>query len=336
MVQEKAAGFPDVIPLFVIPCLNEIEHLPALLTQLETSQKRLGGVIAVVDGGSTDGTQSVAMSQALKNPAIRLLHNDKRLQSAGINLAVDLLGQRATHLIRMDAHARYPDDFADRLIDEAARTGAASVTVSMHAEGTRLVQRVNAAAQNTPLGNGGAKHRNESKGEWVDHGHHALMDLAAFREVGGYDTNFAANEDAELDYRLRTAGHKIWLTAATYLTYFPRPTFPGLVRQYFNYGRGRAQNLLKHKLVPRIRQAKVMVVAPSLILAALTPLHPVFALPACLWAAYCLALAAGIAVSKRDATLILTAVSALCMHAAWSAGFWARLGRAEIRIGGAT
>ncbi len=336
MVDQKAPGFPDLRLLFVIPTLNEAAHLPRLLDQFETVQARLGGLIVIVDGGSTDGTRNIALSRAVKNPAIRLLDNPAKLQSAGINRAIELLGHHATHLLRIDAHARYPDDFADRLIQAAKDTGAASVTVSMRAEGSALIQRVNAAAQNAPLGNGGSKHRNRSTGEWVDHGHHALIDIHAFRSVGGYDPAFAANEDAELDYRLTQAGHGIWLTGETEVTYFPRPTLRALARQYFNYGRGRAQNLLKHRAFPRVRQAKVMVVAPALAMATLAPAHPLFAVPAALWAAYCMAFGMALAWEKRDPRLILTALSAMCMHAAWSAGFWARIGRSELRLGART
>jgi hypothetical protein len=57
-------------------------------------------------------------------------------------------------------------------------------------------------------------HRARGQGAFVDHGHHALMSIAAFRAVGGYDPDFAHNEDAELDHRLRAAGYDIWLTGA--------------------------------------------------------------------------------------------------------------------------
>jgi hypothetical protein len=68
--------------------------------------------------------------------------------------------------------------------------------------------------------------------------------------VGGYDPDFAHNEDAELDHSLRAAGYDIWLTGRTAITYFPRRTLPALARQYFNFGRGRAANLIKHRTRP--------------------------------------------------------------------------------------
>jgi hypothetical protein len=72
------------------------------------------------------------------------------------------------------------------------------------------------------LGNGGAAHRNETGGRWVEHGHHALMTINAFRAVGGYDETFTHNEDAELDARLKAERFHIYLTAETQVTYYPR------------------------------------------------------------------------------------------------------------------
>ena len=115
-------------------------------------------------------------------------------------------------------------------------------------------QRAVAAAQNSPIGTGGSAHRMGNASGPVDHGHHALMRIDAFRAVGGYDETFRANEDAELDYRLRQAGHTIWLTDRTAMTYYPRATVSGLFRQYFGYGGGRARNILKHRMRPRLRQ----------------------------------------------------------------------------------
>jgi hypothetical protein len=73
------------------------------------------------------------------------------------------------------------------------------------------------------------------------------MGIAAFRAVGGYDESFSHNEDAELDFRLRQAGFRIWMTDKTVMTYYPRASVLPLFRQYLGYGRGRAKNILKHR-----------------------------------------------------------------------------------------
>ncbi|WP_208347749.1 glycosyltransferase family 2 protein [Pseudaestuariivita rosea] len=311
--------------LIVIPCLNEIAHIKPLLQQLLPFVTQNGGQIVVADGGSTDGTRDVVAGMAEQHEQIILLDNPKRIQSAGINLAVDRFGADHDVLIRIDAHSAYPEDYCAILLEEAKATGAASVVVGMVAEGAGLVQGANAAVQNSPLGTGGSKHRACPTGDYVVHGHHALMQIAAFRQVGGYDERFSHNEDAELDWRLVQAGHQIWLTNKTFVTYFPRKSMDALARQYFNYGKGRARTMLKHRMKPQARQLIVVMVVPCLLLMVLTPITMLAALPALIWLVACLLGGVYIAVQHVSAALILTGVSAAVMHAAWSAGFWWRL-----------
>ena len=99
------------------------------------------------------------------------------------------------------------------------------------------------------------------------------MRVDAFRAVGGYDSTFRFNEDAELDYRLRQAGSVIWLTDRTGMTYYPRSTASGLFRQYFGYGGGRARNIFKHRARPRLRQLAPLAILPVVLLAALSIWH---------------------------------------------------------------
>jgi len=309
---------PTLRPLVVIPTLNEITHIEAVASQMVASVARFGGTVVVVDGGSTDGTFDVVAAM----DGVHLVENPDRLQSAGINRAVDAYGAGHTHLIRVDAHAAYPDDFIDALLDEAARTDAESIVVSMHAKGDGPLQTISAKAQNARIGNGGSGHRTGSGGQYVDHGHHALMELDAFRAVGGYDPTFSHNEDAELDLRLTQAGYRIWLTDRTQITYYPRNTLSGLARQYMNYGRGRARNILKHRTRPRLRQCVVTGVAPVLALGLASPLVPILALPALLWAVICLAAGLSLSLKGRRPLLALTGPVSMLMHAAWSVGFW--------------
>ena len=319
--------------LIVIPCLNEASHIGALLDQLAPMAHRLGAVVAVVDGGSTDGTQAIVGRYAERDPRIRLVHNARRLQAAGLNLAVGLHGHGFEYLIRIDAHGRYPDDYCDQLLEEAVRTGADSVVVSMVTAGSGIIQAATAAAQNSRLGTGGSQHRHATAGSWIDHGHHALMSISAFREVGGYDETFSHNEDAELDYRLRRAGFRIWLTGRTSMTYFPRASLWRLYRQYLGYGRGRARNVLKHRVVPKLRQMAPLLVLPSLMLAMLSPFYWPALVPAATWSTICLGTGVWIAAGERRPEFILAGLSAMIMHLAWSLGFWEQLAAHGARSG---
>lgn len=321
--------------IIVIPCLNEERHIGPLLRQLRPSARGLGARIIVADGGSGDQTRAIVGAIAADDDNVSLIDNPGRIQSAAVNLAVRQFGHGCRYLIRIDAHGEYPNDFCERLIDEAQETDADSIVVSMLTRGAGLVQRAAAAAQNSRLGTGGSKHRRLSAGEWVDHGHHALMRVDVFRRIGGYDESFTHNEDAELDHRLRQGGYSIWMSGRTRMTYYPRNSLMGLYRQYLGYGRGRARNVLKHRVIPKVRQLAPLMVVPAALVALLAPLHWLFAPPLMLWAAVCLAYGGKLAWRAGDPKLALAGISAMVMHFAWSLGFWQQLAGSGLRGRGA-
>lgn len=308
--------------LLVIPCLNEAAHIEPLVRQLSAGRGNHDMLIVVADGGSTDGTRAIVQRLAEEIDGLVLLDNPRRIQSVAVNLAALRYGEGRDYLIRVDAHGDYPPDYCQVLLQEAVDTGADSVVVGMKTVGFGAFQKATAVAQNSKLGNGGAKHRAGADGHWIDHGHHALMRLAAFRAIGGYDEGFTHNEDAELDVRLRRAGFRIWMTGRTFMTYYPRSRPLALFRQYMGYGRGRARNLLKHGMRPKLRQALPLAVVPVAIGALLAVVHWAAAVPFLVWAGLCLAYGFWLALAERNPHGPLAAVSAMIMHFAWSAGFW--------------
>ena len=309
--------------LIVIPCLNEEAHLEKLVLGLLEFVDSKTTRIVIADGGSTDRTQDIAQKLAQNHAHISYLHNPKKLQSAAINLAVREYGSDVTFLIRIDAHADYPKDYCQTLLQEAMQTQAHAVVVAMRTIGLSPFQQAVAAAQNSKLGNGGSAHRNvEAKGRWVDHGHHALIRIESFRAVGGYDEGFMYNEDAELDYRLTKAGYKIWLTAHTYLNYYPRSSAGKLFRQYVGYGHGRARTIMKHGIIPKPRQMLPACIVPAMLLALATPWFPWAAWPLLLWLSLCLVYGFVLASRNREPQIMLAGPAALLMHTGWSLGFW--------------
>jgi len=309
--------------LAVIPCLNEEKHIEALVTNLLVHTADLDLQIVIADGDSQDRTPAIAQQLAATHQRVTYLHNPKRLQSAALNLAVQTMGDNYDYLIRLDAHAHYPADFCHILLAEEQATGAAAVVVPMHTVGEHGFQKAVALAQNSKLGNGGSSHRNTGgEGKWVDHGHHALMRIRAFKQVGGYDDTFSHNEDAELDHRLQLAGHRLWLTGKTALDYFPRAAARPLFLQYLRFGRGRARTILKHRIIPKIRQMVPAAVLPAAFLFLLSPWLPICALPLLGWAAICLSYGVYLGHKAGDYRQMLAGPAAMIMHMGWSIGFW--------------
>ncbi len=322
---ERAVQGSDV--LVVIPTLNEEAHIEACLRSLLNGDVRLSEVLIVVaDGGSTDRTRAIVRRFAADFPNVVLLENPKRLQAAAINLAARTYNAGRRYMVRCDAHAIYPPDFVMRVVESLAQRGVASLVVPMDAEGQTCFQKANAWIVDTPLGSGGSAHRGGRKSMFVDHGHHAGFDLKTFLHIGGYDESFSHNEDAEYDKRLLRSGGRLFLDADIRLAYMPRATIGSLGRQYFNYGKGRARTIVKHREVPRLRQ----LVPPATFIACVLGLALA---PVTLWA---LILPGGylgvltvasvaMAFTKRSACGLQAGVASATMHMSWSAGFLKQL-----------
>lgn len=319
-------GGHDAKVLIVVPCLDEEANLPRLLDSL--LHEADGATVVVVDGGSKDRSRAIVTALARRHPNLFLLNNPKRIQSAAVNLAARRYGAGHRWLVRIDAHAAYPAGYVQLLGNAAMRTGATSVVVPMATQGHGCFQKAAAAAQNSVLGTGGALHRHPGRGAWVDHGHHALFDLNLFMRAGGYDENFAANEDSELDRRLLAAGGTIWLEPAAAITYFPRRTPGALFRQYRNYGKGRARNLKRHPAPVKLRQMLPLGVVPAIaaalggmVLAPVQATALLLVLPMACWLLASLVAGVGLGCRAQSWCGAGAGLAAAIMHAGWSLGF---------------
>jgi len=309
--------------LVVIPCLNEAENLPRLLSWLLASD--LVGKLVVADGGSWDASRDIIRQAAAADSRVVLLANPHRIQSTGVNLAVEQFGQDYRYFVRVDAHCAYPANYLEGLVDAASRMHASSIVVPMVTRGESGFQLAVAAAQNSKLGTGGSPHRSIGEGAFVDHGHHALMETGMFRAAGGYCEAMPANEDAELDWRLRRAGHRIWLEPQCAITYFPRSTPRSLWRQYQAYGAGRAETFLRHGTPLKPRQVLPLMVPVAVLLALLAPFNIIFAVPLALWVGICLIGGVLLGLALRERWALAAGVAAMIMHLAWGVGFLRRV-----------
>lgn len=313
--------------LIVVPCLNEALHIERVLRQcLETELPR-HHLVVVADGGSTDGTLDILNRLTDEFPSLRILHNRRKLQSAGVNLAVDTYAEGFRYLLRVDAHADYPKNYLKRLGEEMLATGAQSVVVPLISEGQTWFQKAVAMAQNSVLGTGGSPHRHEGRRIWVDHGHHALFDIAWFKMLGGYNPAFGYNEDAEFDIRLGREGGKVWLAGDVPVIYYPRRNLVALCVQYYSYGGGRAKTVQLHKTRLKPRQMAPLAIAPACIAALFSLAFPSLwplALPAIVWALVACAFGAYLAIRHGEPCALASGPAAMAMHLSWSVGYWRR------------
>lgn len=315
----------------VMPALNEERYIRASILSILPRSETIGYELLVMDGGSTDATQEIVEEIARENPRIRLVRNPRRIQSAAMNIAAAICDPKTKIIVRADCHALYPADFVAHCVESLLTKDCASVVVSMHAVGRTPVQDAIAAAQNSRLGNGGSRHRMAGASGYVDHGHHAAFDLATFRSLGGYDEMAPFNEDAEFDARLTEAGGRIFLDGRLTIDYFPRASFRQLYRQYYRHGWGRANTLIKHAMMPKLRQIlPVLVFIMCVTALAAWPIIGHWALiPPAFYVVACLAWGALLAIANRRTSLVLSGLAAIGMHMSWAVGFLNRVAQSH-------
>jgi succinoglycan biosynthesis protein ExoA len=309
--------------LIVIPALNEQDHIQDIINSLQSDPDSADALIVVADDGSSDATVAIVKQIGRSDPRVVVLSSGRSGGvSAAVNRAVKQCGAGYRWLVRVDAHAEYPPNYASRLVQVATTRGATAVVTAMTSRGSTCFQRAAAASQNSYLGTGGSAHRIVGgTGAWVEHGHHALMALDTFIAVGGYDETFTHNEDAELDHRMIDAGARIWLEPDLAIVYYPRKTARALARQYYKYGHGRAKTVARHGGRRRLRQILPLAIAPMWCLLLLAPLFHAAALPVLAWAALCIGYGFVLGLSG-GACAAMAGPAAMIMQTAWSVGYW--------------
>lgn len=242
----------------IIPCRNEektIHHVLEALHQQSFPVEDMEVVIA--DGFSSDNTRSAiqAFQEAHPSLKVRLIDNPKQIIPAGLNAAIQAASGGI--IVRMDAHSLPEADYVQRSV-EAIQSGIAENVGgvwNIQAPNNSWIARSIAAAAGNPLAVGDALYRFTDKAAYVDTVPYGAYKRSLFDEIGLFDETLLANEDYEVNTRIRQAGGRIWLDPAIRCTYFSRPTLRALARQYWGYGYWKAQMLKRYPETLRWRQA---------------------------------------------------------------------------------
>ncbi len=319
---------PDRV-VVLIPTLNEAAHIEAVLCDLIQDDPVASRCpVIVADGGSEDDTCEIVSKLAERFDNLRLIHNPGKTQAAAMNLLLQPEFDGFDIAIRCDAHAAYPTGYVSGLAHCLVEKDVASVVVPMDAiaDSGGCFQRGLVWVADSKLGAGGSPHRGGTASGYYDHGHHAAFRMSSFRALGGYDVGFRANEDAEYDMRLIRRGDRIWLNADLRIGYFPRRSARRLWKQYWNYGVGRAQTCLKHRVRPGLRQL-IPAIHTGLVLLSLLalPVTRVLLLWPLFYGIVILCIGLQVAWKHRSACGMAASLALATMHLAWGMGFLSRL-----------
>lgn len=303
----------------VIAALNERAHIARCVGSILEQEVEHELEVIVVDEHSHDGTAELARAAGAT-----VVENPGRGIPAALNHGLATL--RGEVLVRFDAHAEMPPGYiAACLRALAEEQGAVNVGGWREARGSGPWARATGTLLASPLGVGNARiWRRPPPGEArrdVDTVPLGCFPVAELRATGGWNEQLLANEDYELNHRLRGRGGRVVFDPAIWSIYHPRETLRALGRQYWNYGRWKAVMLEGSPESLKLRQ-----LAPPALLA-VAAAAPFSRIARAGLGAYGLALG-GVAVRSGDWR---TGPALATMHGAWGAGLLRGLASAESR-----
>lgn len=319
-VTEGHDSLPEVS--VVIPMRNEEGYIRCCLDSIvEGDYPRHRMEVLVVDGMSEDRSREIVLEYAGNHPPVRLLDNHQRIVSTALNIGI----RAATGeiVVRADAHTLYAPDYVNRCVELLQTTEADNVGGVQRAVGTDWVSNAVAIGTTTPFGTGGAKFRHAQQSSWVPTVYLGAWRRSTLERLGGFSEEWAANEDYELNYRLRQAGGRILLSPDIKCWYYVRPSLVALARQYLRYGFWKAKTFLVHSRSLQWRQlAPPALVAGLLLSLALLPVSVLLAsaLPA-LYLTASLIAATSTARRRGWRYLPLLPLVFAAIHLSWGTGF---------------
>jgi glycosyltransferase involved in cell wall biosynthesis len=321
----------SALPLItvIMPILNEADFIRQSLgavLQQDYPAERLE--ILAVDGGSSDGTQTIVQQLFQNRSLARLLHNPQRIQATALNLGI--LAASGEIIVRVDGHTVIAPNYVSQCVTLLRQGKADNVGGLMRPVGTTYVGQGVALAVSSPFGAGDAKFHYSTHEQYVDTVYLGAYWRKTFDQIGLYDPEVHINEDYELNYRLRQVGGRILLSPIIQSTYVPRASIAALWGQYFIYGRQKVRTLQKHPESLRWRQAIppvfVLTFLGSFLLGLIvTPLRRLFMLV--VWLYLLANFVASTIGAIRGGWRYLPVLPLIfaTIHFAWGAGFWVGL-----------
>jgi succinoglycan biosynthesis protein ExoA len=305
----------------VVPVRNDASALPAAIESVLRQEYpgRLEVIVAV--GPSTDDTATVAAGLAAADSRVAVIDNAEGHISTGLNVAI--AASNGEIVVRVDGHCALESGHLRRAVETLRETGADNVGGVQSAQGSSPFQRAVAAGMTSRFGTGDARFHYGGEPGPVDTVYLGAFRRAALERVGGYDETLLANEDYELNWRIRETGGVVWFDPELRVQYAPRASLRAFARQYFEYGRWKREMLRRHPRSLRLRQVAppvtVLANAAGLVAGALVDrrflLVPAAYLVATVGASVAVGRAHGVAVTMRLPVVFAT------MHHAWGAGF---------------
>jgi GT2 family glycosyltransferase len=286
--------------------------------------------VLVVDGGSTDGSRQRVTQRAQHEPWVRLVDNPDRIVSAAFNRGIEAATGEVLFLF--SSHGVPDPAYVEQSVKVLQDTGAAGVGGRYQHLGIDRSSQAIGMAMVSWFGMA-SPHRSAASRTEVDTISHPAYVRERLLEVGLFDESLTRNEDYELNYRLRAAGHRLVFDPEIGSVYRPRSGLGAAARQFYWYGRGKAAVIRRHPRSIRLRHLvppAAVAAATVLPLAAAWPTGRRIGFAAIVGYGGLLGAAVvGARPARHGAATGIFAVTFPVIHAAWGTGFLVTIVRGD-------
>lgn len=227
-----------LVSLCVI-AFNEEDFLEGLFEDIKAQTYNHNGIeLVLVNNGSNDKTKEIMERFATDNDfySVKVVNREKGNQATGWNTA--LLNVSGDIIIKVDAHAKIPEDFVLASVnginsgEAVCGGGRPNLPVKDKPwDNTLLV------AEECMFGGGFARYRNvQQSKQYINSIYHGAYKAEVFAKVGGFNEALGRTEDNEFHHRLTQAGYKICCMPDIISYQYIRASLPGMLKQKYSNG----------------------------------------------------------------------------------------------------
>lgn len=309
----------------VIPCLNEEQYIGNCIDSILNQNYDIALIeIIVVDGGSSDRTPEILDEYHKKFAGLKILPNPDKVTPKALNIGIK--NSSGEVVVILGAHTRIDPDFIslnNKFLHEknVKVTGGTQINI-----GKTFKQKLIGLVMGLPFGISSASYRWSRQEKYVDTVVYAAYRKELFDEIGYFEEKFSISEDAEINWRIRQRGYKIFYSPRIKTYYFPRSKISGFLKQIFRYGILRINVVKKHpdalKVVHIIPSIFVFTIIGLILLLPLNVLYlQILVIIVCIHFILSLVTSVGYLKQNQFQFLLFIPFLIFLMHFFWGLGF---------------
>lgn len=222
----------------ICPIYNEEKYIGRCIESImQQDYPKEDMEVLFVDGMSKDRTREIIASYQPKCPYLRVLDNPYQIVPPAMNIGI--LQAKGEIIIRLDAHAFFPENYFSELVKNLKELNAdnvGGVCRTLPVNDTVVCKSI-ANVLSSSFGMGNSHFRVGAKDVMqVDTVPFGCFHRELFDKIGYFDEELIRNQDDEFNGRIVKNGGKIFLLPQLVIDYFARDTLGKVYKMFYQYG----------------------------------------------------------------------------------------------------